>query len=101
MTSVLQEVLEVNKMPIEALRKKYKELFNAEAPLTASRRQLIPKITYQLQVLTFGGISPGVQRMIDNLNQGKNAGLCPTQKSHHSAGRYADCQGISWRNLQN
>ena len=48
MTSVLQEVLEVNKMPIEALRKKYKELFNAEAPLTASRRQLIPKITYQL-----------------------------------------------------
>ena len=26
MTSVLQEVLEVNKMPIEALRKKYKEL---------------------------------------------------------------------------
>ena len=51
MTSVLQEVLEVNKMSIEALRKKYKELFNAEAPLTASRRQLIPKITYQLQVL--------------------------------------------------
>ena len=47
MTSVLQEVLEVNKMSIEALRKKYKELFNAEAPLTASRRQLIPKITYQ------------------------------------------------------
>ena len=40
MTSVLQEVLEVNKMSIEALRKKYKELFNAEAPLTASRRQL-------------------------------------------------------------
>ena len=64
MTSVLQEVLEVNKMPIEALRKKYKELFNAEAPLTASRRQLIPKITYQLQVLAFGGISSSAQRMI-------------------------------------
>lgn len=71
MTSVLQEVLEVNKMPIEALRKKYKELFNAEAPLTASRRQLIPKITYQLQVLAFGGISSSAQRMIDDLNQGK------------------------------
>ena len=71
MTSVLQEVLEVNKMSIEALRKKYKELFNAEAPLTASRRQLIPKITYQLQVLAFGGISSSAQRMIDDLNQGK------------------------------
>ena len=71
MTSVLQEVLEVNKMPIEALRKKCKELFNAEAPLTASRRQLIPKITYQIQVLAFGGINSSTQRMIDDLNQGK------------------------------
>lgn len=50
---------------------KYKELFNAEAPLTASRRQLIPKITYQIQVLAFGGINSSTQRMIDDLNQGK------------------------------
>ena len=101
MTSVLQEVLEVNKMPIEALRKKYKELFNAEAPLTASRRQLIPKITYQIQVLAFGGINSSTQRMIDDLNQGKMPVYAQRKKSYHSAGRYADCQGISRRNLQN
>lgn len=71
MTSVLQEVLEVNKMPVDALRRKYKQLFNAEPPLTASRRQLIPKITYQLQVLAFGGVSSRAQRMIDDFNRGK------------------------------
>ena len=43
MNSVLQEVMNVNKMPIAALRKKYQELFNTKAPLTASRRQLVPK----------------------------------------------------------
>ena len=71
MDSVLQEVLEVNKMSVDALRRKYKELFNAEPPLTASRRQMIPKITYQLQVLAFGGISARSLRMIEELNQGK------------------------------
>lgn len=71
MTSVLQEVLEVNKMPIEALRKKYKELFNAEAPLNGKPPPTVPKITYQIQVLAFGGINSSTQRMIDDLNQGK------------------------------
>ena len=81
MTSVLQEVLEVNKMSIEALRKKYKELFNAEAPLTASRRQLIPKITYQLQVLAFGWRRFNCQRKIDDLNEGKIPGYAQSKNS--------------------
>jgi len=71
MNSVLQEVMNVNKMPIAALRKKYQELFNTKAPLTASRRQLVPKITYQLQVLTFGGINSRTLKMIDDFNHGK------------------------------
>ena len=71
MSRVLQEVLEINKMPINALRKKYQEIFNAQAPLTASRRQLIPKITYQLQVLAFGGINSRTEKIIDDFNRGK------------------------------
>ncbi len=71
MNSVLQEVIDINKMPLAALRKKYQELFSIEPPLTASRRQLVPKIAYQLQVLTFGGLNAHTLKMIDDFNRGK------------------------------
>ncbi len=71
MNNVLQEVLDINRMSLTALRKKYLELFSTEPPLTASRRQLVPKIAYQLQVLAFGGLNTNTLRMIDDFNRGK------------------------------
>ena len=99
MNSVLQEVMNVNKMPIAALRKKYQELFNTKAPLTASRRQLVPKITYQLQVLTFGGINSRTLKMIDDFNHGKVPAYVQRQKSHNASRRHCHCKRISRRNI--
>ena len=71
MDNILQEVIGINKMKMPELRQKYKEIFNEEPSATANRRQLIPKIAYQIQALAYGGLSRKAIRMIENLNQGK------------------------------
>lgn len=71
MNSILQEVIAVNKMKLPELRRKYKELFNEEPVAIANRQHLIPKITYQIQVLAYGGLSSKAIHMMEEFNKGK------------------------------
>lgn len=71
MNTILQEVIAVNKMTMAELRRKYKDIFNQDAPLTANRQQLIPKIAYEIQTMALGGLTPNAIRMMENFNKGK------------------------------
>lgn len=66
--SIAAQIASLRDMPTDALKKKWRELYNSEPP-PFNRVYLESRIAYRLQELTYGGLSKGTQRRITELRE--------------------------------
>lgn len=55
--TIVAQIAEMESMPVEELRGKWKTLFGSEPPEALKQKQLVARLAYRLQELTFGGLS--------------------------------------------
>jgi hypothetical protein len=62
--SVLASIAALAKMPTPALKERWRELFQSEPP-AFNRQYLISRLTYRIQELAYGGLSPTAAARLD------------------------------------
>ena len=62
--TVLQQVAALRKMPLAALRQRWKALFGIEPPKAYKPEQLVRRLAYRVQELHYGGLSQAAQRQL-------------------------------------
>lgn len=65
--SIVAQVVELNNMSMEGLREKWEALFETKPPDNPNRRQLVAKLAYRLQELTFGGLSKDAREKLEKI----------------------------------
>jgi hypothetical protein len=61
--TVLQQVAALRKMPLEALRQRWRALFGADAP-AYSAEHMVRRLAYRLQELRYGGLATAAQERL-------------------------------------
>jgi hypothetical protein len=61
--TVLQQVAALRKMPLEALRQRWRALFGTDAPLY-SAEHMVRRLAYRLQELRYGGLAAAAQEKL-------------------------------------
>ena len=61
--TVLQQVAALRKMPLKALRQRWKALFGTEPP-AYSAEHIVRRLAYRLQELHYGGLADAAQRRL-------------------------------------
>lgn len=79
--SIVRQIARLQKMPIEALRERWRDLFGNEAPAYC-RALLVRRLGYRLQELAHGGLDPQDRERIKNaVVDGQFAEAAPLKKS--------------------
>jgi hypothetical protein len=68
--TVLQQVAALRKMPLEALRQRWRALFGRDAPIAYKPRQLVRRLAWRIQELHYGGLSDRARRRLRNVAEG-------------------------------
>jgi hypothetical protein len=61
--TVLQQVAALRKMPLEALRQRWRALFGTDAP-AYSAEHMVRRLAYRLQELHYGGLADTAQKQL-------------------------------------
>jgi hypothetical protein len=69
--SMVAQIAELERMPLEKLREKWEALFNTKPPVTANSRQLIVRLAYRLQELVYGGLSADARDRLEQLAEAR------------------------------
>lgn len=72
--AVEQEVAALGGLPLDALRKRWVQLFGAPPPKSLRREFLIKACAYQIQVKAFGGLSVATKRRLRAIAEGARTG---------------------------
>ncbi|HPQ72198.1 MAG TPA: DUF2924 domain-containing protein [bacterium] len=79
--SIVRQIARLQKMPIEALRERWRDLFGNEPPAYC-RSLLVRRLGYRLQELAHGGLDPQDRELIKNaVVDGKFAEAAPLKKN--------------------
>ena len=78
--SMVAQIAELERMPLEKLREKWEALFNTKPPVTANSRQLIVRLAYRLQELVYGGLSAEARDRLEQLAEAR-MGVSPKNTS--------------------
>ena len=70
--SIVAQIAELDGMPMDGLRAKWLALFEGDPPQNNNRKQLITRIAYRLQELTFGGLSKEARDKLENIADAEN-----------------------------
>jgi hypothetical protein len=65
--SIVAQIAELEHMPVESLREKWSTLYEGDPPKTSSRKQLVARLAYRLQELTFGGLSQDARVKLEGI----------------------------------
>ena len=64
--TVLQQVTALRRMPLEALRQRWRSLFGTDAP-SYSAEHMVRRLAYRLQELHYGGLAEQSQRRLEQV----------------------------------
>lgn len=70
--SIVAQIAELEHMPVEGLREKWSILYEGDPPKTSSRKQLVARLAYRLQELTFGGLSQEARGKLEGISAYEN-----------------------------
>jgi len=65
--TTLQQVTAIQKMPLSALRERWRALLGPEPPKAYKPEQLIRRLAYRVQELHYGGLSQAAQRHLEEI----------------------------------
>ena len=71
--TVLQQVVALRKMPLEALRQRWQALMGTDAPLY-SAEHMVRRLAYRLQELRYGGLADGAREKLQAAAEEDGAG---------------------------
>ncbi len=72
-TSVVRQVLDLEKKTPAQLRKLYNNLFQDKCHYNATKEQMVPKLAYRLQELAFGGLDELTKAKLESIANGGSA----------------------------
>jgi len=65
--TVVAQIAELERMPIDELRKKWKYLYGKTSPASSNRRQLVARLAYRIQELAYGGLSREARERLEKI----------------------------------
>lgn len=96
--TIVAQIAEMENMELEELRKKWEALFDSKPPDTLKCKQLVARLAYRLQELTFGGLSQEAREKLGEIAARENDrihGRKPTPNKPIPGTRYVrDWQGM-------
>ena len=82
---VLARIIELKTMPIDQLKKTWRELYDSDPP-AYNRRFLENRLAYRLQELAYGGLKPATVKRLEELGEQLDGGN-PKLRSRRFDGR--------------
>lgn len=96
--TVLKQISALADMDMDALKKQWRELFDIEPP-ASNRTQIIRRLTYRLQEISYGGLAEDVQTRLRALRKSAPPEIDPKRKNLPPPGTnlVREYQGIEHR----